>query len=233
MRNRLLGRRNRRPGQQLVGRHISTLRDGLQVGYNLASVHDSGPYGLHLTNNSGVTFVSGKIRLSALFLSSWLSRSNHSALSLATAPWTVACWCYPDAIAVGSDYIWSKWITAGDDRGIVVRRAAATELIQVLYSPDGLGASAQTITSTGTMPADAWTHLIVDFDGDDYGLRFNGGAREETAGTGAPFDNAAPLEIGSLGGGSGWQGMLDSFFKWNRLLSPLEIARLQTLEFPL
>lgn len=220
-----------------------TLNNGLVAFYNLeeatGSAFDSGPYGLTLTRNNGVTshaslnpsmgnaasFLEASIQYfsivsnpkmqfsNAMSISMWINQTSKVGASLVglAGKWS--------AISASTSEYQLGWLQTTDRLTFRVRTAAA-----VIAT-----------SSIGSIALNTWYHLVGTFDASGSVSKFyvNAGTPDvATPPIGLLTNSTQAFLIGingagsGIGGSSGWNGYIDAVGLWDRTLTPEEVSGL-------
>lgn len=176
--------------------------------------------GSHLTDNNTVTSAAGKSGNAASFIAGNSEYLSHTGVSVeAYSGFTIDGWLYVDSTFAGGAAATGKWNARGWN--LFATNAGAGVTTPRFYC-FGNGQN-DSIDWTSTVPADAFYHFLVYYDGAVIGIRINGGTPVTTAHTVPPDDTGLDFNIGRTTDGAGYlTGRWDEFAIWSRALTAQE-----------
>jgi hypothetical protein len=172
----------------------------------------------HLTDNNTVTAAAGKISDCAQFVSAnaeYLNIADNASLRVGASDTHWCAWIYPDALTT-THKISGKRIGADE----WVLNLFATGALQFNSWHGGVLKTAQ--TAVGVITTATWYFLdwYVDAANSLIGISVNNGAPVTAATGGSAQDGGSTVfGIGSDGASGSFDGRIDGFGWWNRLLT--------------
>jgi len=169
--------------------------------------------GLHLSsnNNTQVLLDSGLIAATRTVAATptWWNHADDALFSIignelyinsAIRGLTVGCWAKFEGSGVAENAM-SKWHTTGNQRSYQLNRQAGNT-IQTAISSDGTGGTIITATSTATLAANVWGHIIMRFNpGSKLSVFLNAVEAANTTSIPATlFNSSADFILGGIGG---------------------------------
>ncbi|HNT76588.1 MAG TPA: hypothetical protein PKH77_16370, partial [Anaerolineae bacterium] len=151
--------------------------------------------------------------------------SDPGGLSLAT--FSVGGWVRPDQIVADWQVLIAKGNPWGHYRnyGLWIKPNELT--LDFGFKSGHDCADYYTYVSQGALPLNAWTYVMMTYDGAALKLYLNGQLDSAVNVTAAPCQTAYPVQIGRLGfGGAAFHGALDDMRVFNRALTAAEIQML-------
>lgn len=151
------------------------------------------------------------------------SRIVIAKAAIPTGAKTVSVWLKPSTTGTGEYFFTDLDGTNGSVR--LIRLAGET----IQSSWDG---GATLLTSTGTAPANVWTHIVCTFTGTT-GIIYINGVSDTSGGIGTEAAQASNFRISGrftspTGGGTGdavmFTGAIDDFAVFNRVLTAAEVS---------
>jgi hypothetical protein len=176
-------------------------------------------------------FVPGRFGNALSFdgVNDWVTVADAAALDLSSAM-TLEAWVKPTSVA--------GWRT-------VLLKEGAGNMAYEMYAnnPDvsrpaayftTAGGTLRAATGTSVLPANAWTHLAVTYDGTNMRLYVNGVLVRDVLRAGTIMATTGPLHIGGnqVWGGEFFAGLIDEVRIYNRALSAAEIGADMTTPIP-
>ena len=144
-----------------------------------------------------------------------VSLGNSSTLN--TASFTIGMWIYKTADTAANRYPFSRFSSGG--HGAYFTRILADETLQFLWNVGGL--SNESITSTGTIPLNTWTAIMVTYTSGTQKIYINN--LEDGSGTSDSALNTSNTDINYLGVRTGtanyFSGRQEAFGYWSRVLT--------------
>ena len=141
---------------------------------------------------------------------------------------TFAAWVNPDELTTSGRVVASK-MGGGGNRGWFLQRNASSNDLYIDYFDGGSGTEHE-ITVPNVFTDNAWTHLAVVFDANDFVKVYVNGSLvlNETSGVLSAWNgsNNVALEIGSRLSGSSWTGWMDDVRIYDNALSGAEVSAL-------
>lgn len=199
----------------------STLLDGLVFYWTGDNLVDS-VGGLTLTNNNGVTFVTGKVGNGGQFVSASsrsLSIADNATLSMGDIDFTIAAWVqlaskpatFPGAV--------SKYGTSPQREYFIGYRS---DLDRFYFEVGHSGGSTRTVNADnlGAPSLGTWYLLIATHDSvaNTISIQGNNGTADTVAHTQGTNDSTAPFQIGARSTAY-WNGLVDEVGIWKRVLT--------------
>jgi hypothetical protein len=166
-----------------------------------------------------------------------IADASSGALDAAFTNFSVALWLNPTGLTpTGNDRFAIGKIGGSGQRGWQIYSPGMTSdlFLDYFVSPSG---AAQTLSLTGVLPQNTWTHVAVTYDGPGgvANIYINGAlALNQTTGVLAAWNGAnnQPFRVGHRGatGGSvsGWIGGIDDVRLYNETLSANQVQDLMT-----
>lgn len=184
-----------------------------------------------LTDNATVLYGTGKKGNAADFETSnseFLSKTDTADLSF-TGDFSWAGWINLESLTVNQCIV-GKWNTSGENRSYAFFISTGAKLRSYISS-DGTNAGTTKIffTQTGFSTA-TWYHLAVAYDASagtmDYWI--NGAAQTQLTGHNTSvYDSTASFGLGnSFGDFAYFDGLIDEFAVWNRLIDGTDVSAL-------
>lgn len=177
---------------------------------------DSHTGGYHLTDVNEVTQVVGRIGGAADFhyieFDRWLDHADTPDLRF-TGDWTISCWLFRTGEIFGGESVFAK------------DGAIALVLEGALGFAPRIWMESEVIDGTEGVPLEIWTHFVAYREGTTFGFVINNGVPWEQTNASAIGDGTL-FRMGATSAGYPFAGLMDEFGKWNRALSPAEIAAL-------
>jgi hypothetical protein len=172
----------------------------------------------------GATFAPGEVGQAFSF------NGTNASIQVADAPnlrftnaMTVEAWIFPNRWGGHTREIVSKWEGGSEQRSYDCNLTVDGRF-NCGISPDGTS-SATGVSSTNTIPTNAWSHVAAVYDGVSLSLYVNGQFDSAVALATGIFAGTAPLVIGStLVSGAFFDGLIDEPTVYNRALTASEIA---------
>lgn len=174
-------------------------------------VHDV--YDLTDTNTVGsAAGIIGNARDFEATNSESFSHSDTAALRFSeSTDWAVSFWIKPESLATYR-CVFGKWSGAS--------RSAACVLDSAGHLIVFLGLSGSYTFSGTTLSAGTWYHVVLNFDASANELLIAVNGSEETKSATVSWStNTAALRIGRLDAANSFDGLIDEFGKWDRLLT--------------
>lgn len=180
---------------------------GLLAFWKLADLTDASGNGNTLTNNNSVTFAAGKIGNAAQFdANNYLTESLSTPLSLAES--TVSFWCKPSALGGANMFFLMASLCAchtDSGGGLNYNNAQSSDVF------------VSNVFSIGQ-----WAHIVIIHTGGDI-IIYKNGVEIYNAGEGVSYNaSGSQIRLAEYG----YQGLIDAFGLWNRVLTAPEIAQL-------
>jgi hypothetical protein len=180
----------------------------------------------HLTDNNTVTSAAGKVSDCAQFVVSnqeWLSIVDDASLDVGAEGAHWCCWVYADSLPVQRD-VAGKRLTANEWCTSLMGTGAAQ------FTSWHGGVAKVATSGTGVLTTATWYFLDwwLDLPNSLIGISVNNGAASTTPTGGTAQDSGATrFDIGAIGSGVGsFDGRIDGFGFWNRLLTSDELTTL-------
>jgi hypothetical protein len=214
----------------IAGGSTSTLLNGLQVYYKLEDLTDSSGNSLTLTNHGTVTFTAGKVNNAANFVSAssqYLSHANATAYQMGTGDFSFAFWVkFTISIEVA---VLDYGITGSSSGYFVdtVNKAGGQAGFQFGISDGTHNISPETAHSWNN---GNWHLVVVTCSRSGnmviYVDNVSDGSASTSTVTGS-VNSANGFALGAnFAGGSLFDGSIDEFGLWNRVLTSTEIGHL-------
>ena len=182
-----------------------------------STVADSSGNGNTGTTNATTWTTAGRVGSALVFngMTSWVTVPDSGTLDLQSAL-TIEAWIYPTVAPAG-------WAT-------ILAKERAGGLVYYLHagsynpSPPATGivvpSGEQTLYGVAQLPANAWTHLAVTYDGTAQRMFVNGNQVSMRAQTGLVTVSTGALRLGGNGQfGEYFQGRIDEVRIYNRALT--------------
>lgn len=183
---------------------------------------DSTGRGNSLTDNNTVTSAAGKVGNAAEFVtanSEFLSRSSTADLQPGTGSFTIAGW-FRAATVTGDFGILGKW-------GPFADREYLFDLFNGdLYWLVDNGSAIHSVIRPVAINTWYFAVGIYDAGASQISLTLNQGAAATAAHTGGAHVTSEPFEIGRYAGGRYFNGLMDEWGFWKRLLTAAEQTQL-------
>jgi hypothetical protein len=220
----------------IAGGSTSTLLNGLQVYYKLEDLTDSSGNSLTLTNHGTVTFTAGKVNNAANFVSAssqYLTHVDATQFKMGTGDFSYAFWIKFSVSGTSQRSVLDYGIT-GSSPGFAMDTnniGGGNMAFQVVVSDGRVGGP------TGFNTIHAWSngvwHLLVvtcSRSGNMVAYVDNvidGSVSTSTATGSINSTNGFGFSLGAnYAGGSLFDGSIDEFGLWNRVLTSTEIGHL-------
>ena len=189
----------------------------------------------HLTDNNTVTQVAGKLGNAAQFTaanSEYLSIADNAALSHGDFDFTWAGWVYLDNLTAVRTFL-EKRPAAGAAQDIEFRiNYENTPNRFRTYIGNASSFTSRLADSFGNVPATTWCFIVAWHNSvaDTLNIQVNNGPVDSVAWAGGSYNSTGPLEFGRQTNGAAYHnGRLDSWSRWNRVLTADERAYLYNL----
>lgn len=216
------------------GTYVASVRSGLVVYWSLdeASGNRVADWqertGLTLVDNNTVTQADGKIGKAASFAaanSENFTLADNASLSMGNFDFTLAIWVYLGDQSTDRRAYHKGRGLAPNEFAYALRYRQGGNHMRFAISD---GSSATGVNSTETTSGATWYLVICQHDatGNTIGVSVNGGAFATATWSTGSFDDADQLIMGSDTAGTFYDGRMDSFMIWKRLLTSAEIAYL-------
>jgi hypothetical protein len=222
------------------GQTPSTLNDDLiaywQLGEASGTRADVEPTGTtqNLTDNNTVGQVAGIIGNAAFFVaadSRYLSHVDSADLSTGNIDFTIAGWFKATSLDVDSTLA-SQWLATGNQRSWRLWFHSAIGKMEFEVSDDGVTASAAVASSFGLPSTNVW-HFIAgwhDSVNNTINISINNGLPTTLSYALGTFDSTGTFDLGARGAGTNpWDGALDAFGFWKKVLTGSELTELYNL----
>jgi hypothetical protein len=171
-----------------------------------------------LTDFNGVTSGAGILGTARSFVnasSQALYHSDNATFSTGDVDFSVSVWFRTTTVAGSFRIVCGQqdaWYIFQNDAALVFRTGTAG-------APDDL-------TSSVTLSANTWYHVVVTFTaaGNGKSVTVNAGTPTTNSGGAAPTDSSSIFEVGSYGGGGSFyfDGRIDLLGLWKRVLTSQE-----------
>lgn len=185
-----------------------------------------------LGDNATVTVADGKVYRSAIFTranSEFLNIADNAALSGSDRDFTFAGWGKFTSKPAGMMCLLAKWTTTGNQREYEVFWNNSTDRLQWHVSSAGSAESAIVTASNFGAPSLAtWYFIEVFHDAANnlIGINVNNGTVNTTSYSSGVFNGTADFTMGQRSAGSFYDGELDEWGMWNKILTADERAEL-------
>jgi hypothetical protein len=135
----------------------------------------------------------------------WVTWPAHTDYNLSNLPFTIECWIRPTTVS-GSHFICARWDSAGNFGWSFWQNNAQLCLNLSTTASDNIAQLAG-----GTLVANTWQAVCVDFDGAKYRAYINGAmvASSTTLRTVAASTNVLAVGASSISGSFGFAGWID------------------------
>jgi len=212
----------------------STLLNGLQVYYKLENLTDSSGNSLTLTNHGSVTFTAGEVNNAVKFVSASSQYLNHvdaAPYRMGTGDFSYAFWVKFSTTNIRSIMDYGQ---TGNSPGYAVdciNIGGSSEAFQIAVS-DGSTLSYPFINTTHAWNDGNWHLLVVTCSRSGNMVAYVDNVREGSVSTSAASgsvnsNNGFGFSLGAnYAGGDLFDGSVDEFGLWNRVLTSTEIGRL-------
>jgi len=202
-------------GQYLANR-LRT--DDIVAYYTMSDSLDSSSNGRVLTNNNGVTFVSGKVINAGNFVAASAQSLRRADAAFLLTTFTLACW-----VRIASK--------PGNEMNLMDRHTAVGTLGYALFwnnGPDqfalriGDGSSFSDVTWNSSPSLNTWYFLVAwaDDAARQFGISVDNGAPITASYVNTIADANLAFRLGEYGpGGSNLDGQLDEAAIWSRILT--------------
>lgn len=181
-----------------------------------------------LTDNNGVTFVSGKVGNAGSFpfgTSRYLSIANNTSLEVGDVDATWTCWVYLNSTSTAKG-IFAKWAAANDGDYRLFHASGGAFIFTVRNSANSANAVA---TWGSNAAADTWYFVACRHDATAnlISISVDAGTPVTAVLSGGTRISANGFAIGALNIASTFHnGLVDEFGFWKRYLSDAEITEL-------
>ena len=201
---------------------------GGAVGMSLALEDVTELFGNDLTNNGGVTFVSGVVGNCANFVaasSQSLTDADVAAHIPNTGALSVGCWFRREVDSGGNEGLVSKYdVGDANDRVylLYINSADVPSFVTITAGPSQVTSSAVAIA------LNTWYHLVGTYDGTTQRLYLNGVLIDSDAQSGALIDASEVFIVGAMSdtgvAEALFDGQIDQVFVMGKDLSAAEVA---------
>jgi hypothetical protein len=213
----------------------STLLNGLKVYYKLEDTSDSSGNGLTLTNHGTVTFTAGKVNNAANFVSAssqYLNHVNATPYQMGTGDFTYAFWI--KFTATGARSIMDYGQTGATPGYAVdsISLGGSSMGFQISLSDGTTSPAYPFINTTHAWNDGRWHLLVVTCSRSGNMVAYvdnipDGSTSITSNPSSVNSNNGFGFSLGAnYAGGSLFDGSLDEFGLWNRVLTSTEIAHL-------
>lgn len=211
--------------------NTNVLNDGLVAYWKMDEVSgtrvDSGGSGLDMTDNNTVGSNTGIITNAAAFVaanSEFLSHVDDPLFSPGNTDFTFAFWIYPTFTGTAKN-MFGK--IAASNREYYVRHTGGDNGVEFAVSGNGTSDSTVSIGSQFAV-ANVWYFIVARHDAaaNTISLSVNNGTVTSAAHTTGVFDGTADFSIGRNIASPYWEGRIDEFGFWNRVLTADEVTYL-------
>lgn len=184
--------------------------------------------GLTLVDNNTVTQDTGVIGKAALFTaanSEKLTLADNASLSMGDFDFTLAIWVYLGNQTADRRVYHKGRGLAPSEFAYSLRYAFSTGFVRFAVSD---GSSAAGVNSAASISGSTWYFVVCQYDatGNTMGISTNASSFATTAWTTGSYDDADPLVMGFDTSATYYDGRMDAFMIWKRLLTTAEIAYL-------
>lgn len=176
-----------------------------------------------LTDTNSVGTAAGKVSNARDFerdSSMYFRIEDNTDISTGDIDFSFAFWVQLESKSAFNS-VFGKWDGAPNSEYIFYYEDSADRLI-FSVSNDGTAGVGATANNFGSVSTGAWMFVVVwhDAANDQIGIQVNNGTADTTAHSTGVLDSTSGLEVGAFGGGqSSWDGLIDEFGFWKKVLT--------------
>jgi hypothetical protein len=205
--------------------NTNTLNNGLIAYWKMDETSgirvDSGGNGLNLTDINSVGFTTGIITNAADFVpasTQYLNHADDPLLSPGDTDFTFAVWVYPDFTGTAKT-IFGK--ASASNAEYYLRHDGASNSPEFGVSGNGTTYTTVIGSLNSLSPANAWYFIVVTHDAtaNTITVQVNNGSTESSGHTTGVFNGTAAFEVGKNTLSPYWDGRIDEFGYWSRILT--------------
>ncbi|MDO8730736.1 MAG: LamG-like jellyroll fold domain-containing protein [Candidatus Omnitrophota bacterium] len=145
-----------------------------------------------------------------------------AALLNPTLAFTLSAWIKPASVAAG--VVLAKWSAAANKRQYALRLSGGKLVLEV--STNGQSGTVRSVTSSGSITAESWTHVAGVYEADTMKVYVDGTSTSASFSLAGAFSSNPLLRMGREEDGTYFNGLIDEVRIYNRALTDSEISAL-------